>query len=171
MNAYRSFTAAIFTLTLLVLISGPALSEEKAPPPLVIEITAAKEIHTVKNGKPIVTTEPAGETVSGDVIIYTLTYKNQGREPLKGVKLVDPLPPDVVFVPGSVAGDKAAVTFSIDEGASFHAYPVKYKAALADGSSEERKATPDMITHIRWTLDSAVKPGASGAVSFKAKVK
>jgi uncharacterized repeat protein (TIGR01451 family) len=155
-----------------LLIAGAAFAEQgKAQNPLALEIKAAREVRIVKNGTTLTALEPADEMRSGDIIVYTLNYKNRGKEPLKGVKLTDPLPEGVSFIPGSMFGDKAAVTFSIDGGKTYHSHPVKYKATMPDGSVKEREATPDMFTHIRWVLKDTLKPGASGQVGFKARVK
>ena len=64
-------------------------------------------------------------------------------------------------------GEGAVIAFSIDGGETF-----SQRGALkvtVDG--EERLAKADSITHIRWTFDTDIAPGAKGGVGYLAVLK
>lgn len=115
---------------------------------------------------------PADEARPQDVIEYRLTYANQGAAVVRNVSITDPVPAGVQYVartarkPGS-----GHVEFSVDSGKSFHAWPVKVTKKSADGRETTVDATPDMVTHIRWTLSGDFKPESELTFSYRAKVK
>jgi len=115
---------------------------------------------------------PANEVRPQDVIEYRLTYANQGAEVVRNVSITDPVPTGVQYVektakkPGS-----GRVEFSVDKGKSFHAWPVKVTKKTADGRETTVDATPDMVTHIRWTLSGDLKPANEVTFSYRARVK
>ena len=64
-----------------------------------------------------------------------------------------------------------SVVFSVDGAKTFHKWPVRVKQINAEGRDVWVDATPDMITHIRWTLSGALAPADEIAFSYRAEVK
>jgi uncharacterized repeat protein (TIGR01451 family) len=107
-----------------------------------------------------------------DVIEYRLTYRNTGDVPLANVAIIDPVPVGMQYIPTS-ATDKQenAVEFSIDQGETYHRWPVIRTVRTPDGTSVKREATPDMITHIRWVVAATLNPAHEITVSYRAFVE
>jgi len=110
----------------------------------------------------------AERVVPGDEVIYTIRYQNVGKDPAEAVAITNPVPEHMEF--RRVLDDipeHAELTFSIDGGATFD-QPAKLMVATDDGS---RRARPDEYSHVRWTLREPLPPGASGQVSFRARLQ
>lgn len=114
----------------------------------------------------------ANEVHPQDVIEYRLTYANHGAEVVHNVSITDPVPAGVRYVEKTAknAGN-GNVEFSIDSGKTFHAWPVKVTKKNADGKDITVDATPDMITHIRWTMNGDLKPKGEVTFAYRAIVK
>ena len=81
----------------------------------------------------------------GQVVSFTIRWRNMGNVPILNVSVVDSLMPRLEYVPESARGP---------EGSIFTA------AENTVGSTE-----------LRWDLPEAVMPGRDGAVSFQARVR
>jgi len=115
---------------------------------------------------------PADEARPQDVIEYRLTYANNGDASVHHVSITDPVPTGVEYVEKTAKTSNAGrVEFSVDGGKTFHAWPVRVKKLAADGRESWAEATPDMVTHIRWTLSGELKPEGEINFSYRAKVK
>jgi uncharacterized repeat protein (TIGR01451 family) len=115
---------------------------------------------------------PASEVNPADLIEYRLTYANDGELPLRNVSVVDPIPHGTRYVSMSATRPATgAVEFSIDGGKSYHAWPVRYKKVLEDGTEQWLEATPDMVSHIRWTIPGEFEPESEITFSYRATVK
>jgi len=115
---------------------------------------------------------PADEARPQDVIEYRLKYANNGEAGVQNVSIVDPVPAGVQYIEKSAkAAGKGLVEFSVDSGKTFHTWPVKVKKVAADGRENWVNATPDMVTHIRWTVSGELKPAKDVTFSYRAKVK
>ena len=115
---------------------------------------------------------PANEVRPQDVIEYRLTYANNGGAAVHNISITDPVPAGVQYVAKTARNEKVhRVEFSIDSGKTFHAWPVKVTKKSADGKETTVDATPDMVTHIRWTLTGDLKPESEITFSYRAKVK
>ena len=158
------FSTASFVLALAA--SAAAL----AAPRVEIAITQAKEVADTKNGARETRLVPTTEAATGDVLQYTLAYKNSGDEAARDAVIDDPIPKGTSYVASSAAGEGAEISFSVDGGKTF-APPVKltYEFRLPSGQVEKRSATPSDYTHVRWTVRS-IAPGATGKVTFRVRV-
>ncbi len=107
----------------------------------------------------------------GDVLVYTLTYKNVGKASVRDAVVNDAVPEGTILLPGSVQGDKTTVTFSVDGGKSYVSFPARLQVAAAGGGPVEKPAPPEAYTHIRWAAKSPMAPGESRTVSFKVIVR
>jgi hypothetical protein len=57
---------------------------------------------------------------------------------------------------------------SVDGGKT---YDTLSRLTVTDADGKRRAAKSSDVTHVRWSLKSAVKPGEEGKVSFRAKVE
>ena len=156
----------------LAAAAPPAPAQVGAKPELVLTLSAQKEV-IVKgpDGKAKSEWQDVKTGNPGDVIRYTIAYRNGGASDARDAVIVDPVPKGTTYIPGSVAGEGAAIAFSLD-GKTFQAPPqLKYKVRQPDGTQADLVASPDMYTHIRWTITKPVPPEGAGAVSFKVKVR
>ncbi len=152
---------------LLCALGMPGLS--LAQEPLQISNQVFQEIEvTGKNGKKEKKTVPAAKVVPGNEVIYVITYKNTGAQPAAKVVLTNPVPRELSYQGGSASGTNAKFEVSVDGGGNYGALP-SLKVPDADG--KPRPAQPADVTHLRWTLASAVPAGKEGAVSYKAVLK
>jgi len=164
--------ASIVAAALHLFGATNALAVDPAKPELALTLAAQKEV-TVKDaeGKTKVEWQEVRDVKPGDILKYTITYRNVGTVEARDGRVVDPVPQETAYVSGSVEGKDAAITFSLD-GKTFQDPPLlKYKVRQADGTEAEYQATPEMYTHIQWKLLKPVPPGGTGSLSFKAKVK
>lgn len=120
------------------------------------------------NGEETVKRVPADKVTPGETVVYSIRYKNEGAAPAGDIVLVMPVPKEVAYVEGSVAGaDAASVAFSADNGET---YVARGRLTVVEGG-EPRPARGDEITHIKWTLSSPVAAKAEGEVSYKAVLR
>ena len=136
-----------------------------------ISIQTSAEVEVVEtdaNGETSTRLEPASKVVPGDVVIYTLTFSNNGSEPADNVVISNPVPRHMAYVGGTAFGPGADISFSVDAGQSWGA-PDELNIALADGG--ERPAVPDDYTDSRWVLRNALQPGAQGFARFRARLQ
>jgi len=168
----RTVGTALAVLLVLVAAVPAARAQSGEKPELVLTLSAQKEA-AVKgpDGKATTKWQDVKTGNPGDVIRYTIAYRNGGKTEARDATIVDPVPKGTTYIPGSAAGEGAEITFSLD-GKSFQAPPqLKYRVRQPDGSEAELLASPDMYTHIRWTLLKPVPSGGTGTVSFKVKVR
>jgi uncharacterized repeat protein (TIGR01451 family) len=85
------------------------------------------------------------EAEPGDVVTFTIGYRNMGNMAIGSVSVVDSLLPRLDYVPGSSTGPQGTV-FTV--------------RANTSGSTE-----------LRWDLPGTLPAGAKGSVSFQARVR
>lgn len=124
-----------------------------------IEITGA-------DGQTERKTVPAATVVPGTEVLYVITYTNTGDKLAEKVAITNPLPAELEYV--SVVGPAPAHQVSVDGGMQYGAL-ASLTVTGADGKPRTAKATD--VTHVRWTLDTTLKPGDGGNVAFKARLK
>jgi uncharacterized repeat protein (TIGR01451 family) len=95
----------------------------------------------------------ANQAIPGDSLTYFVDYANAGNGHAFQVLILDTIPANTTYVPGSASGAGMLIEFSHDGGGSFD--------------------TSDLlpITHIRWSLLLPLVPGAAGTVSFSVVVQ
>jgi len=106
----------------------------------------------------------------GDVVRYRLAFTNPSGGSLRGVVLSDPIPAGTQYVDGSAttARADARLEFSADGGRSWSARPME--TVVVNGASVRRAVPSTRFTHVRWTVDGAVAPGATVVAEFDARV-
>jgi len=156
-------------ISLLFLFCTSAMAAEKGAFRLasrsevdVVEVNAKgeKEVKRVDAAK--------AKVVPGDTVIFTNVYENVGSEPVTKAVINNPVPEHTVYVDKTAEVKGARAEFSIDGGKTY-GLPKTLMVVGTDGKAKQAQASD--YTHIRWTIEKAVAPGAKGSVSFKAKVK
>ena len=153
-----------YLLVCLLLLPSLAL----AAPDVKVAITAEKVAVVEENGKKVEKRVPATDVLPGDVIVYTLQYENKGDEAAQNVVLNDPIPQGTSYVVASAFNPGAEVSFSLD-GKTFKNPSLLTYMVKKNGKTEQRKASPEQYTHIRW-LVKKIPAGKSGVVGFRVKV-
>jgi len=82
--------------------------------------------------------------------------------------IVNPIPEHMVFTQVVESPKTAAVSMSADGGA---AYGSPGDLSVQDANGEARPAAASDFTHVRWTFQEPLAPGAEGSVSFKAQLQ
>jgi uncharacterized repeat protein (TIGR01451 family) len=92
-----------------------------------------------------------GQVSPGDVIVYTITLVNSGVEPARNVIVVDPIPADTEFVPGTIVANGLPVA----DFSGFTPAPPQVVVRLASvGGSGAGPATISFKARIRPNLDT-----------------
>lgn len=139
-------------------------------PKITLTTKVEKEIEIEKEGKKVVERIPVEKAKKGDILVYTITYKNEGGQPANDINIVNPVPKGTTYISKSAKGKDSEILFSIDGGNIYQREPIKYKVKKEDGTIEEKIATPDMYTHIKWVIKRAIHPEGKGEVEYKVKV-
>jgi uncharacterized repeat protein (TIGR01451 family) len=159
-------SAASFIVVAAALIATAAWGA----PNLEIKVKAEKAKVVSKDGQKVTRMVVAKNFTPGEVIHYTVLYRNTGNEDATNAVVSDPIPNGTVYIPGS-ASDTGEVTFSIDGGKTFKKPALlSYEMKTAAGTVEKRVASPEEYTHIRWVINK-IPAGSNGKVSFQVKVK
>ncbi|RME06115.1 MAG: DUF11 domain-containing protein, partial [Bacteroidetes bacterium] len=80
----------------LVLMLGWSIPAQAAD--VVLKLTAMKEIIVKdKDGKDIVKHVKPEVMTPGDVVVYTLTFANEGKQPKDDVVINDPIAPELAY--------------------------------------------------------------------------
>lgn len=106
---------------------------------------ASVETPPERPGLAIIKRVNVSEAEPGDLVTFTLIFRNIGNTPIRAVSIVDSLLPRLEYVPRSAQGPAGSV----------------FTAAPNEAGS----------TELRWDLPAPVAPGAQGSVSFQARVR
>ena len=106
---------------------------------------------------------PAARVVPGGEVVYEISYANTGDQAASDIAINNPLPAEVAFV--DAATEPSVV--SVDGGATFGQLD---QLTVADADGNVRAAQASDVTNLRWVIAS-LAPGASGKVTFRARVK
>ncbi len=129
-------------------------------------VAQKEEIVTADDGSATTTLVPVERVLPGDRVVYTITFTNAGDERADDVVVTNPIDPSLTYVEGSAFGAGMTVEFSTDGGQTWAA-AAALKVADAAG---ERPAEAADYTHVRWTLNGELEPGATGVARFSATV-
>jgi len=144
-----------------------------AKPVIKMSVKAEMDVVVKEAGKTVTKRVQAKDVVPGDVILYTVTYRNDGDEKATNAVIDNPIPKDTRYVPGSAYGeDEGGISFSIDKGKSYNKPSLLFYEITdkQQGKTVKKVASPDIYTNIRWVIP-VIEAGKQGTVGFKAVVK
>jgi uncharacterized repeat protein (TIGR01451 family) len=161
----RSLLTAVCLLVVFV-AAAPAFGQG---PDLTGEMEARKIVLDENNREIAV---PAENVYPHDTVEYILKYRNSGNAAASGVNLVGPVPAGTVYLDRTATEIEGLLPlFSIDGGKTYHRAPVKYVVTDENGVEQEKVATPDMITHVKWVMSGILDVGRQVTVSYRVQVK
>ena len=150
-------------LGLAIFSADPAAAQNQG---LKLDSVVQLEKSTTGNDGTVTTVYVNPEVVvPGDRVRFTLSYHNQGREPVTNLKLRNPIPAGLIY---DGTPDVAGFSASVDGGANWGAL-TDLTLTAADGTS--RPATAADVTHVMWVLPQPVVPGSRGSVVFFTRVR
>ena len=149
---------SVLLLIASVLVPGVAQAQGK---PMKLESTVQLVRPADEDGEPRLVA--AEGVVPGDTLVFTTSYRNEGGSTVTDFVIVNPVPADLVL------SDEAAsqTEVSVDGGAKWGSLG---ELTVLDDNSQERPATIDDITHMRWAI-AEVPPAGAGQVRFSARVR
>lgn len=106
----------------------------------------------------------------GDVVEYRLVFTNLNATPVRSIELKDPIPSGLRYVIASAKTDRddTLIEYSIDGGTTYSAQPMI--EVMVDGKPQQRPAPAQRYTHVRWTVQGSVQPGAQVTAEFQARL-
>ena len=164
MNANMSRRFAGLLLAAVLALPGAALAAGLELKSEALQDVAVKG----KDGKVQKKRQAVTNAVPGSEIIYVITYRNGGAKPAADVVINNPVPPQMVYVAGSAEGAGTRAEVSVDGGKQFGALEA-LQVKGADG--KPRAARAEDVTHLRWTVQTAIAPGKEGSVTYRALVR
>ena len=111
---------------------------------------------------------PAAKVVPGTEVLYVITYKNISDKPADQVAITNPVLKELEYFNEPKDQTKTVPELSVDGGKNYGELS-RLKVTGSDGKIRAAQASD--VTHLRWRLRSAVKPGEKGTVSFHARLK
>ncbi len=150
----------------LLLLPAQALSEEG--PVKFANKVLKQEIKTGKSGKKEFSYVEPAIVIPGDVMLYSISFENIGKEPVSNVVVNNPIPNNSKYRMNSATGKNTKITFSIDGGKIFGN---PEDLVVKDKTGRSWVARPEEYTHIRWVYEKTLAPGQTGEVSYKTKIK
>jgi len=155
-------TTVIVTV-LALLLAGTAFAGVELTAQALTEVKSTNEA-----GEEVIELIKADKVVPGDEVIYTIHFVNKGSEPADDVVITNPIPQHMVFTSVGQSPRNAQVEMSAD-GGSDYGRPGQITVAEAGGGDRPANATD--FTHVRWTFQEPLDPGAEGSVSFRAQLQ
>jgi len=153
------FRSTLLALAMLSAFAAPAyaagLSASQTVEVAIVGVDDAGELS--------VTYQTAEEVAPGDEIRYVLDYTNEGSDAADNVRLDMPVPAQINLIEGSVEAGAANVSYSIDGGETFS---TRGELTIT-ANGQQRAATAEEITHIRWSFAESIAPGTAGTISYR----
>jgi uncharacterized repeat protein (TIGR01451 family) len=156
----RLFVAAMLAIAML---STPVQAQG-------VDVTneAMVEVKTIDaSGQEKIKYVTADKVVPGSVILYLITYTNNGDAAAEGIVLNSAIHEDLTYIESSAETDGAVVHYSIDGGQT---YANREDLVVTEADGTKRPAEASDLTNVRWTMERALAPGKKNAVSFRAQV-
>ncbi|MDQ8036919.1 MAG: hypothetical protein REI12_05820 [Pedobacter sp.] len=162
-------TAAIrFSTVLRPLLAVGLLLPAFALADVQLVSAAFQEKEVVVNGKKSVKREPLANAVPGQEIIYVITYRNTGNEPVQNVVVNNPVPKELSYVANSALGNGTRFEASVDGGKTFGVFS---QLSVKGTDGKPRAANGGDVTNLRWTLTTPLKAAGEGDVSYRAVLR
>jgi len=159
----RLITALVVALPLYALSAAYADAPVKGT-------MAAFVVETKQDKEKLVS---AKDVEPNQVVEYQLTYTNQGKSDISGLKIVGPVPAGTVYLSDSAATEQvASLRVSIDGGVTFEPEPVKRTVVKENGEVVESIVPPEKYTHIQWIPKGVIEgDGGEQFYSYRVRVK
>jgi uncharacterized repeat protein (TIGR01451 family) len=127
------------------------------------------ETYVDENGEEQTRLVEAASVVPGDELRYTILFENVSDSvtvDAGSVVITNPVPEFTEYVEGTAFGAGTVIEFSADGGETWG--DPGSLTVIDEGG--ERLAEPADYTHVRWTLQPELEPGAQGSVYFRVKL-
>ena len=153
-----------------LLLALAALAIATASPSLALAQKGAEPVESVLVARKVVVAEgreslvDAADARPGDVIEYAATYRNTGKEAIRGLKATLPIPPQTEFIPGSARPAKAQASL---DGRAFADMPLRRKATR-NGQAVEEDVPWREYRAIRWAAGDL---GAGSSLTYTIRVR
>ena len=144
----------------LLLATAFAVSAQ-TPGPLETRLAQQKVVRSA-DGKE--STAAADTVRPGDVIEYTATYRNTGKQPLRKLEATLPIPPNTELLPGSARPANARASL---DGRTFADMPLK-RTVVRDGKQVQEDVPLREYRALRWYPDEL---GPDKTVAYTARVR
>ncbi len=143
--------------------AAPAPAAPARPGQVSLNIAIFKEVRSQgADGATDVRLVAADKAAPGDRLVYVLTYRNTGSQPVSNLIVDYPMPKGVSY---RAPAEGSLPPLVSADGVHF-GQPGDMTGGSRPGPSPD--SAKDSITALRWQVDGAVAPGAQGEVSFKA---
>jgi uncharacterized repeat protein (TIGR01451 family) len=153
------FAAALAAMA-IAFTASPFAAAQKAPDPLESQLVARKVV-TAEGRESLVDAASAGP---GDVIEYVATYRNAGKDAIRGMQATLPIPAQTEFIPGSARPAKAQAS---TDGRTFADMPLK-RTVTRNGVQVEEQVPYREYRALRW---NAGELGGESSKIFSARVR
>lgn len=155
----------VVTLLSLFVLAATAWGK----PQMSVVLDIQKEVKDPKTG--IVKLVKGDKATTGDVLVYSITYKNSGNELATNAVIDNPIPQGMTYIDNSATGENAEITFSIDGGKSYKKPSLlSYESKQPNGKPEKYTARPEEYSNVRWVIKS-VPANTGGKAGFKVRIK
>lgn len=165
--------AGIILLCGTVMAASPGVGmgmTASTPSPLTLTVLAQREQGPAGGNGEGASLVPAEESATGDILRYSIGWRNAGTQELSGAEVVDPIPPQTVFLGEIPMMRMARLLFSADGGRTWSEPPLQTEVRTASGVSKV-EIPPASYTHVKWHFPQPIPPGEAGTFSFRVKVR
>lgn len=122
-----------------------------------------ERVHTDINGRSRRTLASTSRAAPGDQLVFVVNWRNEGREPVQGVALTNPIPRGTLLT-----APDPSMQVSVDGGQRWGRLEDLWLPTPLGGT---RRALPADITHIRWTMPTRLSPGETARLSYRATMR
>lgn len=163
MSTYAKLDGRRWALALIccACIGGHAFAQPAIT--LTNDVFQETEVRT-EDGAVIKRLVPAVRVLPGEEVVYEIGYSNNGEQVATNVTIDNPLPEHLELIGET---ETPATVVSVDGGRTYG----KLESLFVLGEDgEPRPARIADVTHLRWVI-AELAPGATGKVSYRARVK
>lgn len=167
----QAFPKFLLTMACVIAATGPAQgagdgaanagkADAASSGPTVVALLSVARVVTGADGKEQLLS--ADKVAPGDLLEYSVTYRNQGSSSVRQLLAVLPIPAGMHYLPA----DKlpAGLQASLD-GKHFAAVPLKQRVRLADGRSEDQPVPMRDYRALRWSFAELPAAGQVGVAA------
>ena len=137
------FPSAVLAILVLGIAALPAAVAQSPAEPLETRLVARKVV--VVDGRE--TLVEAASARPGDVIEYTATYRNTGKDAITGLQATLPIPRQTEFVPGTARPARAMASL---DGSTFADDPAQAHGDARRQAGRGTGALPRVPRDLRW---------------------